>query len=99
MILLYQSAMYNAPSGPNSILTGRNQSSFDVSKSGKCSEVTLPSGCRIILTALIALVIGFAKNATSLHSSGKDPSVSSAKAVPEIPVPPTRKSCRGGIQG
>src|SRR5690606_20694573 len=65
MILLYQSAIYKAPSGPNSIFTGRNQSSSDVNKSGKCSDAMLPSGFLMILTALIVLVIGLAKKATS----------------------------------
>ena len=58
MIGLYQSAMYRQPSGPNSILTGRNQSSLEVRKSGRCVPVTLPSSLRVILTQLMAEVMG-----------------------------------------
>src|SRR5690606_30439016 len=99
IILLYQSATYKHPSGPNSIFTGLNQSSFDVKKSGRCSAETEPSSFRTILTAFIALVIGFAMKATSFHSLGKLPSLSSAKARLDIPVPPTRNLCNSGIHG
>src|SRR5690554_4626015 len=98
-ILLYQSAMYRHPSGPNSMFTGRNQSSLLVTRSSRCSADTLPSGFLTIRTALIELVIGFARNATFANSDGKLPEPSSAKAKPDMPVPPTRKSWRAGTNG
>ncbi|MNY58979.1 hypothetical protein D3C86_1953780 [compost metagenome] len=91
--------MYRQPSGPNSIFTGLNQSSSEVSKSGKCVAETVPSAFLTTFTELTELVIGLARNATSRNASGNEPDASSANAVPEMPVPPTRNECNAGING
>src|SRR5690606_34897616 len=95
-ILLYQSAMYRYPSGPNPILTGRNQSSSETNRSSKCSVSMDPSGLRLKRMQLIELVMGLARNPTSRHSAGKPCFSSSENASPESPVPPTRNACIGG---